>query len=120
MLKVDFMRVEVHITSSLCLGFLCKDVQLELGRFSWTGLIFELNRETISTTSNNGILKWGERSIDLCMTNCKLKLNSKEIIFLFNEVHKIYLYLESRNFDLVQFVKEEAERADDQGRVMPT
>lgn len=51
----------------------------------------------------NGILKWNLKNIDLCMTNFKLKLNSKEILFLTNELYKIYKFLKLNNFDVVSF-----------------
>jgi hypothetical protein len=52
------------------------------------------------------------------MTNWTMKLNSKEVIFLVNEIHKIWVYLKSKNFDLVQFIEEQMSAPDEKGRVL--
>jgi hypothetical protein len=66
---------------------------------------------------NNGILKWGNSGVDLCITNFKLKLNSKEILFLVYELNKIQKFFKNNKFDAVAFVQQEFSNPDEQGRV---
>lgn len=47
----------------------------------------------------NGILKWSFKNVDLCITNLKFKLNGKELLFLVNELEKIYRFLKNNQFD---------------------
>jgi hypothetical protein len=66
---------------------------------------------------NNGIVKWGGETVNLCMTNFKLKLNSKEIMFLVYELKKIQRFLSTNKFDAVAFVETEFNHPDEKGRV---
>lgn len=52
------------------------------------------------------------------MTSWTMKLNSKQVIFLFNEVNKIQIYLKRKNFDIIQFLEEEMNAPDEKGRVL--
>ena len=52
------------------------------------------------------------------MTNIKLKLNSKEVIFVSNELYKTYAFLRRSNFDLLKLIGEEITHPDELGRVI--
>jgi hypothetical protein len=62
-------------------------------------------------------VKWGGRQADLCMTNFKLKLNSREILFLVYELNKIKKFFRINKFDPIAFVQQEFSNPDEEGRV---
>lgn len=80
--KIGNIRMEIKITAGLNIGVSMKDLELQNGRFSWNQTLFWLNSQSISLIDNNGILKWGQNNVDLCMTNFKIKFNGKEILYL--------------------------------------
>ena len=57
-------------------------------------------------------MKWTPTHADLCMTNFKLKLNSKEILFLIYELNKIKKFFRINKFDPIAFVQQEFTNPD--------
>jgi hypothetical protein len=66
---------------------------------------------------NNGIAKWGSKAFDLCMTNFKLKLNSKEILFLIYELKKMQKFFKANKFDAIAFIQQELHSPGWHGKV---
>lgn len=62
-------------------------------------------------------MKWSGKQADLCITNFKLKLNSREILFLIYELNKIQKFFRINKFDPIAFVQQEFSNPDEQGRV---
>jgi hypothetical protein len=76
-MSIENLKTEIYFTEFLNVGFNVEEILMESKTITWLKSNFWLNNVCVSTKNNDGIIKFLDTGFDICMTNLKMKMNSK-------------------------------------------